>query len=608
MAEPAPIPDDVIQCGCGTTQSTNDGAYKTHSGGTAIGDGSNSLLGKINKRLLVVDDDDVDRERIYRYIKKFNLPLAVLDASSGSDALQRIMAEEVDLVLLDYQLGDMTGIELLSRLKQDNHSVPTIMITGMGDEKAVMEALRLGVFDYLTKGNLTPESLQKALESVLRADELEQELQNYQQKLEQLSLYDSLTKLPNRNLLFDRTQQAIAIAQREETSFALVMIDLNLFKEINDTMGHEAGDHALKIVAERLNTCVRKSDTVARLGGDEFVCILRNIDDPGIIESCTEKILKVIEQPLLINGRLMKLGASLGVARYPEHGHDTSKLLSSADRAMYKAKKSLRSIVHVDELDERSNSVSLSQLLYEALSRNSEIYLEYQPKLNLVSNRVVGVEAVVRWRSAALGKVPTEDFIRIAEKSTLIQKLTKYVVSNALAQMSSWQHTEMLPLSLNVSARDLDDETFPEWLLQQTELHAVSPASIFLEVSEPALPERDSSTASRVMRKLTAYGFKISIDNFGKGYTSFQVLRDIYVNEIKIDHSLVKRIHSHSRDRAIVSALIQLARNLEVNAVVAGVETEEQLSTLKQLGCPCVQGYYFAKPMRLTRLRRWLRQ
>ncbi|MDH5547840.1 MAG: EAL domain-containing protein [Gammaproteobacteria bacterium] len=604
--------DPIVLDHCSAKQRINE-AFFGHSRFAFLDESKDDALNATRKRkhLLVVDDDDVDRERIHRYVKKFKLPLAIIDASSGSAALEQILQNDIDIILIDYQLGDMTGVDVLNKLRDSkNADIPTIMITGRGDESAASEALKLGVVDYLPKRNLSAETLYSSIEAVLDASRLRQEIIEHQRKLKHMSLYDALTDLPNRNLFFDRLEQAIEMANRDKTCFSVVMIDLNLFKEINDSMGHPAGDRALQCIAEHLQSVMRKSDTVARLGGDEFVCILRDTRNLANATHCTEKILDAISQPFLVNNRLVQIGASLGIAKYPEHGKDASSLLSNADKAMYKAKKSSRNYVVYNEIDDgqHTDSVPLSQLLFDALKATDEVYLEYQPKINLDDNRVIGVEALARWNSPTLGIVPPDTFIQAAERSTLIQDVTSYITCMALKQLQKWKAAGLnIPVSLNISARNLDDELFPDWMNAQCAKHRISPSEISLEITETTLSS-SGATARKVLRALSNSGYRISVDDFGKGYTSFQFIRDIDIDEIKIDRMFINNIIDGERDSAIVRSLILLANSLGLTPVAEGVETREQWETLKSLGCPCAQGYHISKPMKPERLIDWIKQ
>ncbi len=564
--------------------------------------------GSSSARLLVVDDDDVDRERISRYIKKFKLPVVILDATNGSDAIKQIATEHIDLILLDYQLGDMTGAQVLGELqRREQGTIPTIMVTGMGDENTAIEAMRLGVVDYLPKKELNAETLISVLTAALKSVDLEKRLQESQENLRRMSLYDSLTGLPNRNLFFDRLDQSILSGQRKGSEFSVLMIDLNLFKGVNDSLGHAAGDYVLKVVGERLQSVARKSDTMARLGGDEFACILHDIKQREDIVLCVDKIIASISQPIAIGENVVQVGASIGVAQYPLHGSDQTTLLSNADFCMYKAKESHKHYEIYGPADaQATEKLPASQDLIKALNEK-ELFLEYQPKVSLNSGACIGAEVLLRWKSPKFGLVMPDGFIALAERSNLIESLTHSAVKTALEQMSVWWDQKLtVPLAFNISAKLLDNKILHIWLKDLVSSYSIDPRHITLEITETALASC-SQTASTVLRELIDSGFRVSIDDFGSGFTSFKAVNSFDIAEIKIDKYFVDSVETDERVEAIVHSVVSLARRLGIFAVAEGVETAGQLEKLRELGCDVVQGYTLARPMRADDLQDWLK-
>jgi len=559
-------------------------------------------------RLLVVDDDDVDRERIKRFITKIKIPLLVIFAQNGTEAIQKISQCKVDLILLDYQLGDMTGTDVLTVIKdQQNLIVPTIMVTGMGDEKTAIEAMRLGVFDYLPKKHLTAESLLTALASALRSVDLKEQLQKSQDNLRHMSLYDSLTGLPNRNLFFDRLNQAILTGERNQTTFSILMIDLNLFKEVNDSLGHQAGDEVLTVIGERLHTIVRKSDTLARLGGDEFSYILNNLSAVEDTTLLAEKIIDVISEPIIINDRVAQIGASIGIAHYPDHGQDPTTLLSNADCAMYSAKRSHRKyeIYSVGDDYSGNKKVPVSQYLHKSI-RDKELFLEYQPKVDLNTNEIKGAEILVRWNSPEFGLVMPSEFITVAERSSLIEELTHHTIDLAFSQWASWRDDNTnIPLAVNISARMLDDRNLPQRISNKLDEYKVPPSDITLEITETILAS-SGHTAHLILSELSEMGFHLSIDDFGTGFTSFRSIRSIAISELKIDRLYISEIHMGKRDLAIVRSMVSLAQSLGVRTVAEGIENQDQWDTLQNIGCNYGQGYGIAQPMTADTLMNWI--
>lgn len=559
-------------------------------------------------RVLIVDDDDVDRERITRFISKLNITLVVDYAASGCNALERLKQGDYDIMLLDYRLGDMTGTEVLIALERAKHAtVPTIMVTGMGDEDTAIEAMKHGVHDYLPKRGLTPEALMSAIASALHSADLERQLRNAQENLRLMSLYDTLTGLPNRNLFFDRLNQVINSAERHNSFFTVLMIDLNLFKEVNDSHGHKAGDEVLGIIGDRLKNIARKSDTFARLGGDEFAAILHDIKSIEDAIACVEKISACISQPIAIGSHLVQVGSAIGIASYPDHGADQTTLLSNADFAMYRAKRSSRKYEVYSEAQDITldKKMPISQYLHRAV-QNQELFLEFQPKVNLATNQLIGVEALVRWNSPEFGLVQPSHFIPMAERSDLIEKVTYLTIEMALDQYAKWRTLGYsIPLAINISARMLDNPEFGNWMINVAKQYDIDPENITLEITETTLAS-SSHRAYTLLETLDAAGFDISIDDFGSGFTSFTAIRNVAIAELKIDRMFIEKLQTGSKDSAIVVSMLSLADSLGMRAVAEGVETSEQWNVLQKLGCRFAQGYGIARPMSGNTIINWV--
>ncbi len=560
-----------------------------------------------NLSILVVDDDDVDLERTCRFLKRLEIPFEVCSARSGADALRLVKDNKFDILLLDFRLGDMTGIEVLSSLEELKHSpIPTIMITGMGDEKTAIDAMKHGVHDYLPKKGLTPETLMSAIASALHAAILESQLREAEENLRRLSLYDTLTGLPNRNLFFDRLNQSINSASRNDSSFVILMIDLNMFKEVNDSHGHKTGDDVLGVIGDRLQSVSRKSDTFARLGGDEFASILHDIDSLDTAINCVEKISDYISKPIVIDGKVMHVGASIGIAKFPDHGVDQTSLISNADYAMYRAKRNSRKYeVYTSDDEEQHPKIPLTLYLHQAI-RDKELYLEYQPKINLLTNEVVGVEALVRWSSPEFGMVMPNHFIPMAERSDLILEITYQIIELACHQFKQWQEKGIvIPLALNISARILDDKNFADWISSRLDYYDISPENITLEITETTLAS-SSRSAYILLDKFNEIGMDISIDDFGSGFTSFTSIRNVEIAELKIDRMYVNKLQAGSKDSAIIHSMVSLAESLGIRVIAEGVETSEQWEQLLRLGCHFAQGYGIARPMSANALVNWI--
>ena len=441
-----------------------------------------------------------------------------------------------------------------------------------------------------------------------RVDERTQQLSRLNQQLEHQAMHDALTQLPNRALFNDRLRTTLLAARREKTHFAVICVDLDLFKEINDTMGHHAGDMVLQHVAHACNRTLRDSDTVARMGGDEFAIIMPRVAGADNASLVAGRLLDAIRQPLPIGEKWVHIGASLGVAVYPEHGEYEQALLHHSDIAMYEAKRNKRGVVmyRPEMNDGRQDQVALKGELRHALE-HGQLVLHYQPKVDVSSNRVSGVEALVRWEHPRLGLLAPGQFIPLAETAGLSKNLTAEVVRIALRQLRTWLDAGVrLPVAINISTLNLQDRGFPEWVGELIGTYGIPAGLIEMEVTETAIMN-DPLRAVESIEKLVALGVQVSIDDFGIGYSSMAYLQKLLVAKIKIDRTFVMSMGSGESSEAIVRSTIDLAHNLGLKAVAEGVETENAWIKLKELGCDLAQGYYMSKPLPPEQLTDWLR-
>jgi diguanylate cyclase (GGDEF)-like protein len=375
-------------------------------------------------------------------------------------------------------------------------------------------------------------------------------------------------------------------------------VDLDRFKEVNDTMGHQAGDTLLKAVAERLVSAVRQSDLVARLGGDEFVILIEEHGGPEELMIVAQKVLGLVERPVPIDWREAGVSASIGISTFPDDGEDTEALLKSADTAMYQAKERGRNNFQFfsPELNVISHRrLALERRAREALERD-QLFLEYQPEFELATGRILAVEALLRWRDPATGVVTPPDFMPLAEEAGTAASIGAWVLERALSDAARWRDEGLqVVLAVNVSARQLQQADLAEQVARGLEAHGLAPASLRLEVSEPVLME-GSEAAHRSMRALKALGVEIAIDDFGAGYSSLGLVRGLPIHVVKIDRSLVSSCPVKRECAAIVQATTSMAHALGIRVVAEGVETEEQRSQMATLGCDAVQGHLFAEP------------
>ena len=426
--------------------------------------------------------------------------------------------------------------------------------------------------------------------------------------LEYQSLHDPLTGLPNRMLFNDRLRQAIVIGHREREPLVLLIMDMDRFKEVNDTLGHQVGDLLLQQVALRLATTLRQSDTVARLGGDEFAVLPAGGTDLQGGAQTAKKILRVLEHPFVVDGRNIDVGASIGIALCPDHGEEADTLMRHADVAMYVAKRTKRGYaVYAPQLDEHTAAhLALIGELRHAIGHD-ELLLHYQPTVALKTGRTIGVEALVRWQHPTQGLIPPDQFIPAAEETELVQPLARWVLNQGLSQLRSWNDSGLdVELAVNLSAWNLRDPDFPELTSGLLGNWNVDPGRLKLEITESGIMA--PSSIFEAITHLSTLGVGLSIDDFGTGYSSLARLKRLPVNEIKIDKSFIIGMMADSMSVSIVRAVIELGHNMGLRVVAEGVENRETWEKLVTLGCDLAQGYYLCPPMPASDLTGWFRE
>ena len=420
------------------------------------------------------------------------------------------------------------------------------------------------------------------------------------------AMYDPLTGLANRSLLNDRLEHEIAISDREQSSFGVALMDLDRFKEVNDTLGHDVGDELLCEVGRRLKQTVRAEDTVARLGGDEYVVVLHNLDAADV-SAISNKMLTALDQPYLWQGQSIDLGASLGISLYPSQCADASELLRCADIAMYAAKRSGNGHALYAPEQERTSrgDLSLKSELREAI-QSDQLSLYYQPQIDHGTQRIVGLEALVRWNHPQRGFLAPVKFITLAEEAGLIGPLTRWVLKTSLNQLASLHRKGYhLDVAVNLSARNLHDRELPAHIHTQLAESGVAPEHLTLEITESAVMANPNEGLV-ILTELDRMGVTLAIDDFGTGYSSLAYLKRLPVDELKIDKSFVMEMEANENDAVIVRSTIDLAHNLGLKVTAEGVESGTAWDTLGKLGCDYSQGYFMGKPMPIEELENWL--
>ncbi len=446
-------------------------------------------------------------------------------------------------------------------------------------------------------------------ELALALNHMKDGLATREARITELAYRDQLTGLPNRTLFHDRLEQAAKLAHRAGQNFALLIINLDRFNEVNVILGHHIGDLLLQEISTRLKTILtRDSDTLARIGGDEFAVLLQNCDAQGAM-AIARKILDTLDQAILLEGQEVIATGSIGIAIFPEHGGEITTLLRHADIAMYEAKhdNSGYALFDLNHVEMEQQHLSLLAELRHAIERN-EFVLYYQPKIAFANGSISQVEALVRWMHPVRGMIPPDQFIPYAEHTGYIRTITRWVIETALRQRKQWEEKQLtLTISVNISARDLMDSDLPRMLAEWLAMYQASPHWLCLEITESAIMG-DTKRALGVLEELHNMGFKLSVDDFGTGYSSLAYLKKLPVSELKIDQSFVMQMAVDKDDATIVRSTIDLGHNMGLVVVAEGIENQASWDMLQSMGCDLAQGYYISRPMAADVLEHWIEQ
>ena len=439
----------------------------------------------------------------------------------------------------------------------------------------------------------------------------QQKLLEQKNILDHQAHHDALTELPNRILFNDRLEQGIEKARRNKTNLALLFVDLDRFKQINDSLGHELGDKVLKIVTQRLKSSIRKEDTLARLGGDEFTIIIEELAIAQDSSLLAQKILEVLAQPIHIDNHTLHVSSSIGISLYPQDGENAHNLLKYADAAMYKAKNEGRN-------NYQFYSVEMTELAFERLAmeaslrqalNNGEFVVHYQPQIDAGNEKIIGMEALVRWQHPIMGLVSPAKFISLAEETDLIVEIDRLVMKTAMQQVNKWYEAGLKPgvLALNLAMKQLEHDDFLQILQNMMKTSAFKPEWLELEVTEGQVMQKPEQAIVK-LRQINELGIRIAIDDFGTGYSSLSYLKRLPINRIKIDQSFVRDIPDNDEDAAIVKAIIALAKSLNLELLGEGVETAAQRDFLIANGCKNIQGYYYSRSMTSAQMEVYLQK
>lgn len=555
------------------------------------------------REVLLVEDNLIDAQLIRRLLRRVGgAYYRITHVRTLNDAI--LSAEELtpDVILADLNLPDSRGTDTVTSLQTSYPDIPLVIVSAWEDEAISLRSVKAGAQDYLVKGHIDGANLHRIIRYAVERKRTELELVR-------LAHYDQLTSLPNRTLLRERVEHAIARAMRAGTGVATLVLDMDRFKEINDMLGHDVGDALLVEVAERIGTSVRDHDTVARLGGDEFAVVLEGVSEAKEVLPVIERITDSLTELTSLKGHEIKSSISVGIAMYPENGSNLSELLRAADLAMYQAKSSGRGCYQffADAMQEEAQSRhALEWSLRRAVERG-EFRLAYQPQLCLRTGSIIGVEALLRWMNPTRGLLTPYHFIAGLEEFGLINEVGEWVLRSACEQLRRWHGMDLEPMRIgvNVSAQQLEDPMLIDKIRSALAETKLPPEFLELELTESSLMS-DPSQAGALLREIRDVGVRIAIDDFGTGYSSLTYLHDFPLNALKIDRSFVQSVEATERGGPIADMIVGLGKNLGLDVIAEGVETEGQLEHLRQEGCDVAQGYLYARPESADDLTPWL--
>lgn len=541
--------------------------------------------------ILIVDDDHSSRFAVCEVLK--NDGYHIEQASDGREAIIRCEQNTPDLILMDAIMPGMDGFTACRMIKNlpEGRDIPILIVTSLNDESSISRAFSVGATDYISK----PVNLSVLKQRVARLVQAH----HTQRHVKQLAYRDTLTGLANRRMFNERLDEMIAASSTSKSKLALMFLDLDRFKLINDSLGHDVGDLLLKYFSERINGCMRKGDMVARFGGDEFTIILDNISSNEMVVSVAEKIQKQLSSPFVFMGKEIYLNTSIGITVFPDDGQEINTLLKKADMAMYRAKEknSHYEFYQTYMEDYVSRRLDLENDLHGAVNRNEfEVY--YQPQENLSTGEIYGMEALVRWNHPVKGLIPPLEFIGLAEETGQIIELGEWVLNQACRQLKTWINEGHQPMrvAVNLSATQLEHPNLIHSVKQALEKTRLDPKFLELEITESTIMEKPEQILV-TLQQLKDMGILLSIDDFGTGYSSLNYLKRFPIDIIKIDRTFIAELTSSKVDAGIVNTIISLAHILDVKVIAEGVETELQKEFLKQEKCDIIQGYYLSRPI-----------
>ena len=564
---------------------------------------------QVSLRLLMIEDNPDDEALILRAIRKGGFNVEHVRVDNPDDLFTVLKNREWDIVLSDYQMPEFNGLAALKIVKQRSKDLPFIVVSGTIGEEVAVEAMRSGAQDYLMKDNLT--RLVPAIRRELADADERRALREAQQTLRHQAYHDILTGLPNRWLLRDRMEQALKYVRQKKSGLAVMFLDLDRFKNLNDTLGHSTGDYLLRAVSERLNLILNDRDTLARLGGDDFVVMLMDILDAEQAAAAADLLLTALHEPFVVDNKEIYIGASIGIALHPANGDEFDVLIKNAESAMYYAKDQGRNNYQFFSQEIQAATADRFAIENELRGaiRASELRLYYQPQFTLRDGRITGLEALVRWEHPQRGMTPPDKFIPVAEESGLIIPLGEWVLRQAAEDSMKIRNAgcKLQRLAINLSARQLYHQDTLDMLRELVSRRDLGTEVLEIEITESGIMQNPEQAVAN-LTAIREMGIGIAIDDFGTGYSSLAYLKRFPINILKIDRSFIRDITLDQDDTTIVKTILAMAEALNLRVIAEGVETREQYDFLAELGCAEGQGYIFAKPMPCEDLISFFRQ
>jgi diguanylate cyclase (GGDEF)-like protein len=574
--------------------------------------------------LLVVDDNPINLGVVAEHL--VDEGFEVLVALDGEEALKRAAHSRPHLILLDVMMPGIDGFETCRRLKAapGTQDIPVIFMTALDDVADKVAAFDAGGVDFISKPFQFREllarvrthlALRDARERVIAQNEaLEQEMAaraEAEARIRYNAMHDSLTGLPNRATFLDSLGAALGDARKGDCKVAVLAIGLDHFRAINDAQGHLVGDQMLESVAARMIACLRPEDTAARIGGDEFVVALPNIEGATEAQTVADALLKALNEPLLINGTTLRVTGSIGISIYPDDGSDATGLIRAADAAMYRAKKGRRGSIGLF-----AHNLSTASERWHTLSRDiagacerGELQLHYQPLVSVAERKIIGAEALLRWNHPTLGMIQPDLFIPLLEERGMMVEVGRWVIQTACREAMRWR-AEGLPavrMAVNLSAQQFYHDDLVNTVARALEKSGLDAKGFELELTE-SLALDDSETMIRIMSELKSLGISLSLDDFGTGWSSLAYLRRFPLDRLKIDRTFIRDLSYHESAAAIVHSIVELARQLGLDCLAEGVETEAQRAFLLEEHCPSMQGFLFSQPLAAEQMRTLLQE